>query len=364
MKKVFALVLTVLLLTTTVFAGAADRLSTTVTTAVIENTDGRFAVNDSGICARIGGVNIKKDLFNYIAYNMLGQIGNMITPGQTTEKILAQDLGNGVTVEEYIKKSTVSFLSQYIAVQKLAKECGIQPGEESSKHVEAMRENMVMQLGGEEAFKAYLSEMKVSEESLMKIEEWSYITDEYVAKATEEGSAAYVDEHIAEKTFKEKYFKIKLILLNSSPTFDREGNLTAAKSEDELTALSAEIIEKLDNGEDFVELSYEHNMDTGMDPDGFYVFTDGEMVPDIEDATKKLKPGEYTKSPVKGNFGYAIIKRYESIPEKDELSDMVQKLSEKKLVEIVGEQSEKLSVRLNEEGIKKTLTDLIESMVS
>ena len=56
----------------------------------------------------------------------------------------------------------------------------------------------------------------------------------------------------------------------------------------------------------------ENSEDTGLEtnPDG-YVFTDGTMVSEFEDAVKGLKPGEYTKELVESSYGYHIIKRLE-----------------------------------------------------
>lgn len=68
---------------------------------------------------------------------------------------------------------------------------------------------------------------------------------------------------------------------------------------------------------DFDTLVKEYGTDPGMsnNPNG-YVFTDGEMVKEFEDATKALKEGGISK-PVKSSYGYHIIKRM-PLPELDD----------------------------------------------
>lgn len=77
---------------------------------------------------------------------------------------------------------------------------------------------------------------------------------------------------------------------------------------DEATALS--IIEKLNNGEDFAALAQEFSQDTGSAVNGGDLgwFGTGAMVPEFETAAFALEnSGDYTRTPVKSDFGYHII---------------------------------------------------------
>jgi parvulin-like peptidyl-prolyl isomerase len=77
---------------------------------------------------------------------------------------------------------------------------------------------------------------------------------------------------------------------------------------DEATALS--IIEKLNNGEDFAALAQEFSQDTGSAVNGGDLgwFGTGAMVPEFETAAFALEnSGDYTRAPVKSDFGYHII---------------------------------------------------------
>jgi len=72
------------------------------------------------------------------------------------------------------------------------------------------------------------------------------------------------------------------------------------------------ILEKIKNGEKFGKLAKEFSIDTGSGKkDGnLGYFTKGMMVKPFEDAAFKLQIGE-TSEPIKTEFGYHIIKRFE-----------------------------------------------------
>ena len=73
-------------------------------------------------------------------------------------------------------------------------------------------------------------------------------------------------------------------------------------------SLAKEIIAKIEKGENFDALMKEHNTDPGATEKG-YTFTKGEMVEPFEKAAFELKENEFTKTPVKTNYGYHIIWR-------------------------------------------------------
>lgn len=76
-------------------------------------------------------------------------------------------------------------------------------------------------------------------------------------------------------------------------------------TEDEAKA----VIAALDKGGDFAALAKEKSTDSNKDEGGdLGFFGRGRMVPEFEEAAFALKAGEYTKAPVKTQFGYHIIK--------------------------------------------------------
>lgn len=71
-----------------------------------------------------------------------------------------------------------------------------------------------------------------------------------------------------------------------------------------------DIIEQLGKGGDFNKLASDKSTDTASATQGgdLGYFTKKAMVPEFANAAFALKPGEYTKTPVKSSFGYHVIK--------------------------------------------------------
>lgn len=76
------------------------------------------------------------------------------------------------------------------------------------------------------------------------------------------------------------------------------------ETEDEAKA----IIKELEGGADFAELAKEKSTGpSGPNGGDLGFFGKGQMVPEFETAAFDLKPGEFTKEPVKTQFGYHVI---------------------------------------------------------
>jgi peptidyl-prolyl cis-trans isomerase C len=99
------------------------------------------------------------------------------------------------------------------------------------------------------------------------------------------------------------------------------------KTEDE----AKEIIKELDAGKDFTELAKEKSTDPNKADGGdLGYFTRGRMVKEFEDAAFSMPVGSYSKTPVKTDFGYHVIKvedkRDAAPPPFDQVQDQVKQL--------------------------------------
>jgi peptidyl-prolyl cis-trans isomerase C len=97
------------------------------------------------------------------------------------------------------------------------------------------------------------------------------------------------------------------------------------KTEDEAKAIIADLAK----GGDFAKIAEEKSQDPGSAKQGgdLGFFSAGDMVPEFEKATQELKAGEVTKTPVKSQFGFHVIKleekRKQPVPTLDQVKDQV-----------------------------------------
>lgn len=110
------------------------------------------------------------------------------------------------------------------------------------------------------------------------------------------------------------------------------------KTEDEAKAIIAD----LDKGGDFEAIAKEKSQDPGSGASGgdLGFFGPGRMVPEFEQAAFALEVGQYTKEPVKSQFGWHIIlvtdKRPETPPAFEQVAQQIRSilLREKYLAEV------------------------------
>ena len=109
------------------------------------------------------------------------------------------------------------------------------------------------------------------------------------------------------------------------PTEELRASHILVKTEDEAKA----IIKQLQGGADFAKLAKDKSTDTGSGAAGgdLGYFAEGDMVPEFYTAAAKLKKGEYTKDPVKSQYGWHVIlltdRRTKEAPKFEEVKDQI-----------------------------------------
>ncbi|SOC84385.1 peptidyl-prolyl cis-trans isomerase C [Ensifer adhaerens] len=127
------------------------------------------------------------------------------------------------------------------------------------------------------------------------------------------------------------------------------------KTEDEAKA----IIKELDAGKDFAELAKEKSSDPNKSEGGdLGYFGKGRMVKEFEDAAFALNKGEYTKTPVKTQFGYHVIKvedkRMAPPPTIDQVKDQIRQLVMRdKYIALLAKAKEGAKIDIVDENLKK-----------
>lgn len=121
-------------------------------------------------------------------------------------------------------------------------------------------------------------------------------------------------------------------------------------------AKAKELIEQLNKGADFAKLAKENSIDPSKDNGGdLGYFVKSMMVPEFGDAAFALKKGEYTKTPVKTQFGYHVIlvedNRMQEKPKFDQVKEQVRaQLNQDLIRQMIDElrQANKVEIKLPE----------------
>jgi len=109
------------------------------------------------------------------------------------------------------------------------------------------------------------------------------------------------------------------------PTEELRASHILVKTEAE----AKDIIKQLQGGADFAKLANDKSTDTGSGAAGgdLGYFAEGDMVPEFYTAAAKLKKGEYSKDPVKSQYGWHIIlltdRRTKEPPKFEEVKDQI-----------------------------------------
>lgn len=225
------------------------------------------------------------------------------------EKITKDELYD-MLVKSYGPQAVEALIDDKIVELEVKKEEIKVPDEEIKEEIEKFKENA----GGEEAFNAALEQSGLAEEDFKK-DVVQYLS----IRKLMEPRVEVTDEEI------ETYFE------ENKDSFNVEEQVEARHIlvEDEKTA--NEIVQKLEDGEDFAELAKEFSTDEGSGAMGgdLGFFTRGKMVPEFEEKAFSLKVGEISE-PVKSEYGYHIIEVLDKKEAKDAvLEDHIVEIREK-----------------------------------
>ena len=131
------------------------------------------------------------------------------------------------------------------------------------------------------------------------------------------------------------------------------------KTEDE----AKEVIKLLDGGAKFEDVAKDKSTDGAAAQGGdLGYFGRGQMVPEFEKAAMDLKPGEYSKTAVKTQFGFHVIKvedvRAKQPPALEQVKDQVRDiLLREKYVELVRAWRDELKVEYVDPAVKKAMEE-------
>lgn len=128
------------------------------------------------------------------------------------------------------------------------------------------------------------------------------------------------------------------------------------KTEDEAKA----VIKALDEGKDFAELAKEKSTDPNKSDGGdLGYFRKGQMVPEFETAAFAMEKGQYSKTPIKTQFGFHVIKvedkRDAPPPAFDKVKDQVRQIIMRdKYVELLKASKDAAKIEILDPALKKS----------
>lgn len=256
------------------------------------------------------------------------------------KEILASVDGKDITADEvyenikgvYGTNALVTLIDEYIVSQEISDDSSYKTeAEEQVSSIKSQYESAgyewetILSNYGYANEDALLSEVKLSlmQEQIAKDYLKEDISDSEIQK--------YYDENIYGD------YTVKHILIAPDTTDDMTDEEKEAANETAKNT-ATEIINKLNNGEDWATLVSEYSDDEGsVDDEGLIEnFTKGDVEDDFFEATLKLEDGKYTTEPVKTTYGYHVILKI-SNTEKDSLDkvkdEILETLVENKLEE-------------------------------
>ena len=174
----------------------------------------------------------------------------------------------------------------------------------------------------------YTDEEEFKEELILEYKK-NIVTENYVKdELTDDEIQKYYDDNI----FGDIEARHILISPNTKEDMTDEEK---EKAEKEAKKEAEDIIKKLDKGEKFADLAKKYSDDEGTaSKGGKLTVTYGSVVDEFWDGVNDLKDGEYSKTPVKSEYGYHIIYRIsqkEKPKLKDVKEDVIDKLTEEKI---------------------------------
>ncbi len=200
------------------------------------------------------------------------------------------------------------------------------------------------------------------------------------ANATGEGmkdDPAYLArmQFIADRELHNLYFKKHVVDAVSDADvkarYDKE--IAALPKQDEVSARhilvkteeeAKAIIAELDAGTDFAELAKEKSTDPNKSEGGdLGYFTKGRMVPEFEEAAFAMEKGTYSKTPVKTQFGFHVIKvedkRDAPPPAFDQVAQQIRQLVMRdKYLELIAKAKTEQKIEILDEALRKGYEDV------
>lgn len=292
-------------------------------------------------------------------------------------KVAVSTKGNKITATEYyesIKEDNISSLVDMIDHGILDKK--YKKDSEEDKQVKEQIENIKNYYGSDEnTYKQVLQQYfgvtneKDLEENLRLEYKRKKAVQEYIEKELKDKEIQkYYDDEMFGQV-KASHILIAVNVNADASDSEKEEAEKIAKEEAE------KVIKQLKSGKKFADLAKKYSDDKGTATNGgdLGYFDLSDMVTEFSDAVKELKKNEYTKEPVKTEYGYHIIIKTgekDKVSLKEAKADIKEKLREKKLNEdgslyykTLDKVRTENKVKWNDTVLKKAYNDYLNKLI-
>lgn len=194
------------------------------------------------------------------------------------------------------------------------------------------------------------------------------VTDYISDNLTEKEIKKYYDENIYAET-EASHILISVDLADDATEDEEKEAYEAAEKK------AKEVIKKLKDGEDFADLAKEYSDDESNNEKGGELgyFDPNDMVEEFRDALVKLEVDEYTKEPVKTQFGYHIILKT-GVKDKKALKDVEDEIKETLAEQKISEDNsiyyeslvkfrEEKKIKWNDSALEKSYNDYMDNLI-
>ncbi len=230
----------------------------------------------------------------------------------------------GKTMIESLEKETLDQMIEMKLMLQEARKIGTLTPEQIQEKVKPIKE----QLPSTEEYQRFLQQVNLNEEEVAYVLNFQDEMTKDVAPASEEEARNYYDENPDQFSKPEK-LQVRHVLFFVD---DGSKGYPFQHTDEEAKKLAEDVIAQIEEGKDFTEIAREKSEDSGTKAEGgLYTFSKGEAVKEFSDAAYDLGPGEYTRQPVKTDYGYHVIKMEKVIPATQESFEQVKELLQEML---------------------------------
>ena len=291
-------------------------------------------------------------------------------------KVAVSVKGTKITATEYynkIKTNNISTLVDMIDKELLEKKYPSTEEEDNQvkKQITQLKESYANEDMLNSVLKQYFGVN--NEEELEEMLRLEYKRNEAVEDFIKD---SIKDDEIEKYYKKEIYGEVKashIIIIPSVSTDATEDEI--AEAEKEAKKAAEKVIKKLKDGEDFAKLAKKYSDEEATASNGgdLGYFELDEMVDEFSDAVKELEINEYTKEPVKTEYGYHIILKTDE-KEKPKLKEVKDDIKEKITLQRLDSDStlyyqtlidirKKYEIKWNDTVLEKQYNELMEDLI-